>query len=316
MTTLLSYDCEVAVCGYWWWNGDEPLDPERDASFEDACLENYDGLDDSNVDTRSVPLLDSALFLRVAATQPTMEEILDLADQYGPIFGDRIFCWKFEVRILRFMVELWQAVVAGRRAGFIAQHFKADTSGNVSCPCRELTDRGLQGLPFSQAFHGDTWRAIRRRHGRLRADPGDHSFFVGTPMNAAREFLHRAVGVFLADHGCTPKFHRRGSTYEIAFEPDHASSAIWLQFALAVAEDKQFRQCETCGRSFELSPDVNRTSRFHCTNACRVKAYRGRRAKAKRLHEQGKSIEQIVERIGSDAGTIKKWLATKPRKGK
>ena len=319
MAILLSYECEVATCGYSWWAGlpthvvatneivNETWDPDQDL-YEDACLYDNQGGCDDDVETVSVTLRDSALFLRIAAMQPTMEEIVELAKEYGPIFGDRIFYWEFEVRILKFMVELWQSVVAVRRTGFVAQHFKVDRSGNVSCPCRELTDPTLQALPFSQAFHGDTMRAMRRRHGRLGPDRGDHNFFVGTSIDGAREFLHRAFGIFLSHHHCKPAFRRRGRSYEIAFEPDSPASVIWLQFALAVAEDKRFRPCEVCGRSFELSPDVNRTSRVYCTNACRVKAYRQRKDKAQRLRAKGKTLREIAAQLGSTTETVKEWL--------
>lgn len=55
-------------------------------------------------------------------------------------------------------------------------------------------------------------------------------------------------------------------------------SALYLQFATAVAEEKQFRNCETCGRPFELTPDVARTNRLFCKPYCRIKAYRRRQS--------------------------------------
>jgi hypothetical protein len=40
-----------------------------------------------------------------------MDEIIDLANQYGPILGDRLSMWEFDVRTLKFTVELRRAVI-------------------------------------------------------------------------------------------------------------------------------------------------------------------------------------------------------------
>lgn len=323
MFPMLACECEVATGGYWWWQGeDEPWDPdEHGEQLEEWLLQPADGFyNDPDLETTVVTLTDNALFLRLAEMKPTMQEILEVSDEYGPIFGERGFWWEFDIRCMRFLVELWKSVVAGRRTSFIDRHFKADAAGNVSCPCGELSDAGLQGLPFAQAFHGDTSQAMRRRGkpGKrgLLPDLGSHTFFVGKPLDAAREFLHRAVQYMLELQGIDTVVQWHGDSYEFALRPKSAGSAVWLQFIAAVCEEKEFRACETCGKAFELSPEVGRTSKYHCNDACRVKAYRVRRAKAKQLHAKGKSIAQIAELVGSEPGTIKKWLAAKPRKGK
>jgi transposase-like protein len=101
---------------------------------------------------------------------------------------------------------------------------------------------------------------------------------------------------------------RVGKTHDLALRPTDLLTTLWLQFAMAVVENKEFRKCESCSRSFELSPEINRMSRYYCSNACRVKAYRGRKAKALRLSKSGKTIGQIAEVLESDEATVKKWL--------
>ncbi|MFH1920114.1 MAG: helix-turn-helix domain-containing protein [Planctomycetota bacterium] len=88
-------------------------------------------------------------------------------------------------------------------------------------------------------------------------------------------------------------------------------TALWCQFVLAVAENKQFRRCATCNRPFEVSPEVNRKDRTICSDACRAKAYRRRKASALKLREAGKNLREIAKEIGSDPQTIKGWLQEK-----
>lgn len=55
--------------------------------------------------------------------------------------------------------------------------------------------------------------------------------------------------------------------------------ALWLQFALAIDGNREYRSCTTCGRFYELDPAVARTNRLYCTDACRMKAYRDRKGR-------------------------------------
>src|SRR5206468_8187324 len=67
--------------------------------------------------------------------------------------------------------------------------------------------------------------------------------------------------------------------------------ALWLQFALAVGGNKEFRQCGQCNTWFELSPETSRTNRLFCSGACRTRAHRLRQEQARAMRRQGKSIQ-------------------------
>jgi len=54
---------------------------------------------------------------------------------------------------------------------------------------------------------------------------------------------------------------------------------FYLQIAEAIADLKQYRNCELCDKPFELSPQVNRSDRLFCSDNCRVKAYQRRKKK-------------------------------------
>jgi hypothetical protein len=84
--------------------------------------------------------------------------------------------------------------------------------------------------------------------------------------------------------------------------------ALWLQLAEAVSGNKEFRSCPTCGKWFELSPDVARTNRLFCSDKCRTRAYRGRKEQAQKLAKKGKSIKEIAKELDSDVKTVKGWI--------
>ena len=58
---------------------------------------------------------------------------------------------------------------------------------------------------------------------------------------------------------------------------DNLISAIWLQFALAAAGDREQRKCQECPTWFEIAPGTGRPEKVFCSDACRMRAYRQRK---------------------------------------
>ena len=96
---------------------------------------------------------------------------------------------------------------------------------------------------------------------------------------------------------------------ELRFVPRCLIDAIWLQFAEAVCGNKNYRQCLVCGKPFELSPDTARTSRLFCSDSCKMHSYRQRKTKTANLWDQGVSVQEIAEAVGSDEAYVHKWVA-------
>jgi hypothetical protein len=94
-------------------------------------------------------------------------------------------------------------------------------------------------------------------------------------------------------------------------QPDSLLGALWLQFAQAVIQNKQYRRCESCAEWFEISPQVARAERVFCSTACRSRAYRQRRDEARRLNADGVPLEQIARDLQSDAETVSGWIKAK-----
>jgi hypothetical protein len=90
--------------------------------------------------------------------------------------------------------------------------------------------------------------------------------------------------------------------------PKTLGGAMWLQLAQAIGDNKKYRACEACPRYFELSRKTARTSKFYCNDACRSKAYRERKAQARALANDGKSLKTIAKELNSDIATVIGWL--------
>ena len=88
-------------------------------------------------------------------------------------------------------------------------------------------------------------------------------------------------------------------------------SAMWLQLALTLEGTKRFIECKHCGRPMEISTDQTgfRTHREFCSDACKTKDYRQRKHQVHELAAQGVAINTIVQRVGTERATIRRWLA-------
>jgi hypothetical protein len=70
-------------------------------------------------------------------------------------------------------------------------------------------------------------------------------------------------------------------------QTDSMIAALWTQFARAVADNPEFRQCEECHADFEITTDKRKDARF-CKDACRVR-WHHKRAEIERQKEKAKS---------------------------
>ena len=99
---------------------------------------------------------------------------------------------------------------------------------------------------------------------------------------------------------------------DLVQQPDDLGGALWLQFAKAIAgspEDRtRFQVCKECGEWFALPARGSRLTREYCSDACRIRAFRGRQARA--LAAEGKDPKDIARELDTTASVVKKWLKT------
>ncbi|MEX0677436.1 MAG: hypothetical protein WD063_10200 [Pirellulales bacterium] len=249
---------------------------------------------------------DPALFRNFTAMEPTPDEIVDFVRSHGPLWGEeqeRFEEWEFEIRTMRFLIQVWDAVRARRLTAELAEHFKADKDGVVQYP---FGDTVLEYTPW-------IWKRQRiREHSgeEVSVEVGDSGVGLrGTPLRAAQSYVVEAINTRLSVLGAQTMLDWPDGKYQLVTRPNNLLGALWFQFASSISGQKSYRACEVCGRAMEMSPDVNRADRRYCSDACRSRALRRRQKQATEMRVSGKTLREIAKATGSDMATIKKWLA-------
>ena len=254
---------------------------------------------------RYTPLkLYTGLFRTFAETPDNADGILAFANTYGSLgekrmlialhhegqlllgTGEHISLWHKEIFFMRQALELWDAV-----------------NDNDLDLLRERIEWVGEGVRYGHGSGGQ-WIASPEFHPeRLeRFRPGD---LAAPALYVVQGIVNKRLQGRISPQLLWDKDRIKLGLYIV---PNSLIGAIWLQFAQAIDGHKEYRRCEECRIWFELSPEVARTSKLYCSNACRVRAYRKRQAEARRLHEEGKSIEEIARIIGTDISTAQGWI--------
>jgi len=249
---------------------------------------------------------ESALFKILAAVEVEKQAIQQFADTYGLLtfdaysvtathegdefrtFGDPFFEWHYNILALRHWTKVWE-LVCENDAGGLLEYVRW-------LPTWAKEER--------RRHHGDpVGEFIVNTLSILRSTPRDR---IKTAKSALRLGIwesHLRQGLTLHLNYDAPhdlmSFRLRG---------EHLVTAIWAQFASAVVDSKEYRHCDTCGKPFELSPEVARTNRLFCSTPCRLKAYRRRMREAVRMHNRGKALKSIADKLGSDVTTVRGWI--------
>ncbi len=172
---------------------------------------------------------------------------------------------------------------------------------------REAYYSSLDALQIPQKFELWEWAIEQMRQAVQLWD----RIKAGNPAVNAIGKLEKLVDGHLNEARVTASFEiSRKPPFQPALHlvPTTLHGALWLQLAQALANNKKFRACDVCGRWFELSPKTARTDKQHCTDACRSRAYRGRKVQARQMAAEGKKPKQIAKALGSDVTTIATWL--------
>jgi hypothetical protein len=97
----------------------------------------------------------------------------------------------------------------------------------------------------------------------------------------------------------------------LSFAPLTLLAAMWLQLALSVVGDKDFRSCKHCHNLFEISTDDTgyRRHREFCSESCKTKDYRKRKRTALKLAADGKPAAIIAKATATNVITVRAWIA-------
>ena len=100
----------------------------------------------------------------------------------------------------------------------------------------------------------------------------------------------------------------RPGELHLVYIPGSLIEAMWLEFAFAVDESKDYRKCLQCGTWFEIAPDKARANRLFCSSACKSRNYRERKARAQELFARGMDLKAIADELGTDKDTVEGWV--------
>lgn len=264
--------------------------------------------------------LHTGLFRHLVETEPTEEGCLQFAEQYGllgpsarrndvsPPAAESIHIWKAGIRWLGYLVQLWDLFQAGDRAE-LRRYLELTKAGvrlrHLPEDRFDIPQSPVLRVPVRQRPRGvlpDSWEN--------EAQPLTFSYPNFSPEeNAAKLLVALALDDMLASQvRCKFGVDPVDDTLALQFVPQDLWGAIILQFASAVAGDRHYTKCRECRTWFELRSGVSRSDKIYCSNACRTRAGRGRKALALRLHAAGKSIAEIADRTGAEPQTIKTWI--------
>lgn len=321
---MFSFQWQVPENGFEWISGQHApaKTPEQDEEYLVAAGE---GRRQSSIEFRVYePLSNSGLFKEFAKTEPTKEGILSFANRYGtlggstrkavydreypkpPTAGSRIangqpfWFWQREILAVRHATAIWEATNSGDEE-FISQFVQWNADGS-------------SGFEYTTPTG---WKMTRTAPTE-RPDI-DAMLVRGDLITPAKIANREHINMHLVSSRLLPQLvweRVSGKPRErIRFQVGDLISAIWLQLAQAIDGNREFSQCDECGRWYEVSGDRRADARF-CSDPCRFRAYRKRQKEAVRLHASGLSVKEISTQLGSDVKTIKGWIArTGGRKG-
>ncbi len=262
-----------------------------------------------------------AAFQEFGATPLDRDGILSFAERYGnlggphapelldvpglhAVWGVSWARWQGEIKAMRLAAALWGAIQATR---------EGDTDALRSIirwtqPQRvEYFSPAVDDLPA-----GTVQKVIASRSPDMYPErlawlrPGDL-------LAPALQELQRDVNLRLDEETATRlQWDDNHAGLRVQLVPRGLLGGVWLQLAHAIAANQVFRRCAQCGTWFAVHPggrDTGRTSRQFCSESCRGRAYRGRIAEARRLAAQGATPEAIAGAVGSEAATVRGWLA-------
>ena len=318
---IVEFYWEVSKRGYEWI---EAQKADSDAASKGLFL--TVGLTSGRVMDRNRyrPLQDhSGLFRIFSEVEPTEEGILGFANKYGllgadvttniriPIpgkpdtmgVGEPIDKWKDQIALMRRVLDVWELARAGDLEGLSRLIHAKEKLKDISMS--QSISSGLSGLVMS---------------GQIILSPEGHPEILeearaGDLVKSALLQVQYRVNEQL--RGLTsPRilWDIDGTRLGLGIQPTSLLGAMWLQLARAIDGQKDYRQCKECQTWFELSPEVARTNRQYCSNACRIRAYRGRQEKAQEMNRQHKPISEIAKILGTDARTAKVWISRAKQK--
>lgn len=213
----------------------------------------------------------SDLFLRFTECEDETQAIR-LARKFGKYPASQAAAWLAESRVLRRVLELHQALVAGK-AGVIRANlpeqwnaFGAVIPDNRLPPPRKGGQRSHWWEEAERERRAETVDAYRRKHAEKRVVRD--SFSDAQILKLGGESLQALINEKLQRNGAVPWYRMVGSRLVLGVRPIDLTGLLWWQLAQSIAA----RRCEAPGCGIVITGNDPR--KRHHTDYCRVRANR------------------------------------------
>jgi hypothetical protein len=238
--------------------------------------------------------------------------------------GELFFVWCQQIQQVREAVVLWsdlQKAVWGDPTA-LSRHVRWCKDLVYYDTHPELVLPPLMGIPPSRAperlleagDRKDEPRTVAIIASRWRNSEWLKYFSMGDCVMPAKYYLQRIVNENLKGKASPQLLWnvRRDRPRDLAlfFVPGNLLGLIWLQLAEAINGNRQYRHCAGCKTWIVISRETvgSRSSRFTCSDACRMKVYYGRKLEARRLQQQGLGVAEIAQRIKAERRSVRQWI--------
>ena len=247
------------------------------------------------------PFLDAtALFKEFARLDPHLDAIKQFANDYGllgvtpgqvvPVDADDEFTVRSGVsysvggkqRSLVFDAELesfWVEQISEMRRWVSLWEATRSESPRALSEFIQWTDKESV---LVKCDHYQEWITTSIHHPDLQL-----RLRYGDLIQPAFYQLQRVINEKLAQHQSTPQLLWEKGKLLHFIRPKHLLAAMWLQFALAIDGDRQYRICRGCDRWFEIGGGAKRSDSETCHPTCRKRRER-KEARARKKAKPGK----------------------------
>ena len=291
------------------------------------------------------PLEVSGLYRQFAELAPERQSVMSFAVQFGcvgtvltksppdwapevenenarQVVGETLSSWAAHILVMKDAVTVWDLIAAGDHRSL--NRLQRQRQLFTSVPGHRGREMPLLELPHED----ETLADLRHIHDDPRSPymPGGRvATFDGTTPGAAfesaRSLLVREVNDHLSEQAVSPRLLSiSGQDPQFYVVPRTLLGAMWLQFAEAISQQKQYRRCRECTTPFEISRGGkgSRSDKQFCTAACKTEYHNSKRRNARDLRAEGGKLREIAKHFETDVPTIRKWLGedTSPKKRK
>lgn len=247
------------------------------------------------------PLRDEeGLFERFARLHDDAEEFIAFARAYGDLdysadvlvapisesgpnpLGRPLEEWRAHRQILGFAVGLWDAVREDRAQGLMGRELVVADVPELARE-KDGSEQGPQRVeamvlaPLGVAVH-QLWlskphdAAVEKYHESVGVPYQRPIAYLErrniSPKAVARAALAQLVSTYCADLSVAMAVTTRpGAPLRMTFQVDSLIAAMWLQLALAIDGEREYRPCPVCGRWWDATKA--RSDKLTCSDRCR-----------------------------------------------